>query len=44
MRFAEILPFLLGCYQEILQDIIRRRWTFGFEGQLEMSDGPADCL
>jgi hypothetical protein len=40
---SEILPSLLGCYQDILLNNTKRRRPFGFKGQLEIADrlGPA---
>jgi hypothetical protein len=35
---------LLGCYQELLLDNLRRRRPFSFKGQLEMADDPIDGL
>jgi len=33
---SEILPTLLGCHQELLLDMMWRRWPFGFKGQFEV--------
>jgi hypothetical protein len=35
---------LLGYYQELLLDDLRRRRPFSFKGQLEMADDPIDGL
>jgi hypothetical protein len=35
-------PTLLGCYQEFLLDIMKRRRPFGFKDQFEMTDDPVD--
>ena len=43
-RVSKIFPALLGCYQQFLLDMMRRRWPFGLERQLEMTDDPVDCL
>jgi len=34
----------LGCHQKLLLENTRRRWPFGFKGQLEMSNDPVDDL
>jgi len=34
----------LGCHQKLLLENTRRRWPFGFKGQLEMSSDPVDDL
>jgi hypothetical protein len=39
---SEILPTLLSCHKEFVLDIMRRRWPFGFKGQLEMAHDPVD--
>jgi len=35
---------LLGCYQELLLDDLRRRRPFSFKGQLEVADDLIDGL
>jgi len=39
---VKIFSFILGYHQEILLNNMRRRWPFGFKGQLEMADYPVD--
>jgi hypothetical protein len=38
----KILSILLGCHQEMLLNLMRRRRPFGLECQLEMTDDSVD--
>ena len=37
-RLSEIFPTLIGCNQNFLLDIRRRRWPLGMKAQLQMFD------